>query len=281
MENPPVSSRDVGIRLKDQPAQPLLSTKLFTPPLRFHLVSRRRLLSRLQQAPQYPLTLICAPAGYGKTTLLAEWLAEDPAVSGLARVGWLSLDEEDNDPTRFLAYVIAAIEKVCPEVTRDAQAYLRSPQPPPIQTILVVLINSLQNLTHLLWLVLDDYHFITNREIHTSLTFLLEHLPARFHLVIATRSDPPLPLHRLRASNRLLELRSDDLRFTTEETTTFINQVMALCLSPDDILTLENRTEGWIAGLQMAALSMQGLEDRAAFVRDFGGSHRFVLEYLI
>ncbi len=270
-----------------QSAQPLIRTKLFAPPLRTRLVSRPRLVSRLRQAAEYPLTLVCAPAGYGKTMLLAAWLAEgapdDIADTRIKRdwVGWLSLDTEDNDAYRFLAYLLAVLQKTQPGIGGDAQALLQSPQTLPPKAVLAAMINDLQELAHPLWLVLDDYQFIENLAIHEGIAFLLEHLPAAFHLLIATRADPPSPLHRLRARNQLLELRADDLRFTTDEAAAFLNQGLGLSLSPVEIVTLESRTEGWIAGLQMAALSMQGLADHSTFVRDFGGSHRYILEYLI
>ena len=284
--------------------QPLIRTKLFAPPPRSTRVSRPRLLTQLDQASQYPLTLICAPAGYGKTTLLLEWVQNcrsstivqlsvgSPSEIHHPKIAWLSLDAGDNDSSRFLAYLVAALENAQPGISAETQLLLQSPQPLPPQTILAVLINNLQELGLPIWFILDDYQFITNPAIHESIIFLLEHLPAQFHLLIATRSDPPLPLHRYRARNQLLELRSNDLRFTSEEAAAFLNRTMDLSLSMEDVVTLENRTEGWIAGLQMAALamqslasqgplSMQGRMDRSAFIRDFGGSHRYILEYLI
>jgi len=221
------------------------------------------------------LTLISAPAGFGKTTLVSEWLA----TCGHP-VAWLSLDEGDNDPARFLTYLIAALQTVAPETGKSVLAILETPQPSPTETILISLLNEITAIVDDFILVLDDYHVIDSKPVDEALTFLLEHLPPQMHLVIATREDPPLPLARLRAHSQLTELRAADLRFTSAEAAEFLNQVMSLNLSAEDIAALETRTEGWIAGLQLAALSMQGREDSASFIQAFTGSHRFVLDYL-
>jgi LuxR family maltose regulon positive regulatory protein len=222
------------------------------------------------------LTLISAPAGFGKTTLTSEWIA------GSQRpVAWLSLDEGDNDPTRFLTYFIAALQTITANIGAGVLSVLQSPQPPPIESILTALLNEITTLTDNFVLVLDDYHVLDAKPVDEALTFLLEHLPPQMHLVIATREDPHLPLARLRARGQLTELRAADLRFTPAEAAEFLNRVMGLNLSAEDIAALETRTEGWIAGLQLAALSMQGRSDATSFIQAFTGSHRFVLDYLV
>ncbi len=270
----------------------LLKTKLYIPPTRSGLVSRPRLIERLNQGLRGKLTLISAPPGFGKTTLLSEWVAnfrlpildfglEKDAKSKIQNpIAWLSLDEQDNDPARFWSYVIAALETIAEDVGADALTLLLAPQAPPIETTLTTLINAATNIPHHIVLILDDYHIIVNNSIHQALTFLLDHLPPQMHLVMTSRVDPPLPLNRLRVRNQLTELRDADLRFTLKEAVTFLNQVMGLNLSPDDIIALENRTEGWVAGLQLAALSMQGHADTQGFVKAFTGSHRYVIDYL-
>jgi len=285
----PTQPRQPAPQSQENTGQPLIRTKLFVPPPRFNRVYRPRLLSILEQASQFPMTNICAPAGYGKTTLLAEWIqycgksekAGSDVLFAKQQFAWLSLDQDDNDPSRFLAYLLAALGNIQPGVVTEARLMLQSPRALPSQAVLSELINELQEMPFTLWLILDDYQSINNPAIHENVAFLIDHQPDQFHLVISTRANPPLPLHRLRARNQLLELRAKDLRFTYVEATAFLNEVMGLSLSTEEIDTLENRTEGWIAGLQMAALSLQDLRDRSAFVHDFGGSHRFILEYLI
>jgi LuxR family maltose regulon positive regulatory protein len=266
---------------------PLLQTKLYTPPVRPEMVSRPRLIERLNAGLRRKLTLVSAPAGFGKTTLLSEWARGLDAASPPRAVAWLSLDESDNDLTRFLAYLIAALRTVRPDVGVAALSLLQSPQSPSVEAILSMLINEIVTITQSghegcpCVLVLDDYHRITARPVHEALTFLLEHLPPQIHLAIAGRADPPLPLARLRARVQLTELRAADLRFTPDEAAAFLNDVMGLGLSTKDIATLDARTEGWIAGLQMAALSMRGREDVGGLIKAFSGSHRFVLDYLV
>ena len=262
-------------------ATPLLQTKLYIPPPRRELVPRPRLIERLNAGLHRKLTLVSAPAGFGKTTLVSEWMA------GCTRpVAWLSIDESDNELTRFLTYFIAALQTIEPDVGKDAVGALQSPQPPPAETILIATMNEIAAIPDRIVLVLDDYHLIEAQSIHDALTFLLRRLPPPMHLVIATREDPLLPLASLRARGQLTELRATDLRFTSSEAAAFLNQVMGLDLSSEDIAALERRTEGWIAGLQLAALalqgtSMQGGMDAAPFVESFTGSHRFVLDYLV
>jgi LuxR family maltose regulon positive regulatory protein len=262
----------------------LLQTKLYIPKLRPKLVSRPHLIERLNQGVQSgsKLILISAPAGFGKTTVLNEW-----AHNSEYPFAWVSLDESDNDPTRFLAYVVAALQEIqaqmsaAADVRGDALALLQSPQSPPIESILAALINEIAGLPGPFILVLDDYHIIQTQSVHDIVTFLLDHLPTQMHLVIASRTDPPLPLPRLRIRGELIELRLADLRFAPQETATLFNQILGLGLSAEDIAALDARTEGWIAGLQVAALSMQGLEDVSGFIRAFTGSHRYILDYLV
>ena len=255
---------------------PVLATKLYAPSSQPKAVTRPRLIEQLNEGLHRKLALISAPAGFGKTTLIGEWVA------GCERqAAWLSLDDGDNDPTRFLAYLVAALQTIAPNIGEDVLGALRSPQPLPTESILTVLLNEIATVPDDFVLVLDDYHVVDAEPVDDALTFLLEHLPPRMHLVIATREDPRLPLARLRARGQLVEVRASDLRFTPSEAAEFLNQVMGLDLSAEEIAALETRTEGWIAGLQMAALSMQGRADTAGFVRTFTGSHRFVLDYLV
>jgi LuxR family maltose regulon positive regulatory protein len=254
---------------------PILATKLYIPPPQPRVVLRPRLIEQLNESLHRKLTLISAPAGFGKTTLLSEWVAgcQRPAA-------WLSLDEADNDPTRFLAYLVAALQTIAPNIGESVLGVLQSPQPP-TETILTALLNEITTIEDDFVLVLDDYHVIDARPVDDALTFVLEHLPLRMHLVIATREDPNLPLARLRARGQLSELRAADLRFTTSEAAEFLKGVMGLNLSPEDIAALETRTEGWIAGLQLAALSMRGREDVPSFIRAFAGDNRYIVDYLV
>jgi LuxR family transcriptional regulator, maltose regulon positive regulatory protein len=255
---------------------PLLTTKLFVPPPQPAVVPRPRLIGRLNEGLRRRLTLVSAPAGFGKTTLVGEWVAG----CGLP-AAWLSLDEGDNDPARFLAYLVAALRTIRANVGEGVLGALRSPQPPPAESILTALLNEIAAVPEDFVLVLDDYHVIDARAVDDALTFLIEHLPPGMHLVIATREDPHLPLARLRARGQLTELRAADLRFTSSEAAEFLKGMMGLDLSAEDVAALEDRTEGWIAGLQLAALSMQGRADTAGFIKSFTGSHRFVLDYLV
>lgn len=256
----------------------LVATKLYIPPTRPQLVSRPRLIERLNEGLHHKLTLISAPAGFGKTTLLNEWITscERPAA-------WLSIDNGDNDYIRFLTYFIAAVQTVAVNVGEGAMAALHSsqPQPPSNESILTSLLNEVASTSDNFILVLDDYHIIDSKQIDDALVFLIERMPPQMHLVIATREDPDLPLARLRARDQLTELRITDLRFTASEAAEFLNHVMGLRLSADNITALENRTEGWIAGLQLAAISMQGHKDVTSFIQSFTGSHHFVMDYLV
>jgi LuxR family maltose regulon positive regulatory protein len=263
---------------------PILATKLYIPPTRSNLIPRPCLVKRLDEGLRlgHRLTLISASAGSGKTTLLGEWAASrGPQDRGPRQFCWLSLDEDDNDPARFWTYVVAALQTVHPQLAQSVLPMLQGPQPPPVRSILTPLLNEVAVLSKPIVLILDDYHLITTGTIHDGMAFLLDHLPQQVHLGLATRADPPLPIARLRARGQLTELRADDLRFTTEEVAAFLNGVMELNLQPDDIAALETRTEGWISGLHLAALSLQDREDAHAFIQAFTGSHQYILEYLI
>jgi LuxR family maltose regulon positive regulatory protein len=266
---------------------PILATKLHIPPSRPNFVLRPRLIERLNEGMGQnlgfgrKLTLISAPAGFGKTTLISDWLYQSQVSAA-----WVSLDEGDNDPTRFLAYLVAALQTIAPNLGEGVLNVLQSLQPSPIESILTTLLNEIATVPDPFVLVLDDYHMVEANQINHALTFLLEHMPPQMHLVIATREDPNLPLARYRVRGQLTELRDADLRFTPAEAAEFLNQVMSLNLSAENITALESRTEGWIAGLQLAALalqgtiSMQGHQDATNFIKSFTGSHRFVLDYL-
>jgi len=255
----------------------LLTTKLYFPPPRASLVPRPRLVERLQAGLCGPLTLISAPAGSGKSTILSQWRLGPGA--GVP-VAWLSLDPADNDPARFLQYISAALDPLSPGLAEEAQPLLQSVELPSWEEVLTIIINRLSSLEGETVLALDDFHLIENPVIHTALTFLLDHLPPHLHLVLLSRADPPLPLARLRARSQLIEIRGADLRFNVEESAQFLNQVMGLDLTGEQVAALERRAEGWIAGLQLAALSMQGRENLQGFVSAFTGSHHFIVDYL-
>lgn len=267
-------------------AEQLLSTKFYIPPARPELISRPRLLQQLNDGLRRKLTLISAPAGFGKTTLVSEWVdflrVEDSSKGH--KIAWLSLDENDNEPTRFLIYFIHSLKQVDAteaSLGENALAMLRSPQTPSTEVVLTSLINELVNIMDEIIFVLDDYHVIETPAIDDALGFLLEHLPSKLHLVITSRVDPSLPLPRLRARGHVKELRTADLRFTLDEAAEFFQRISGLELSSSEIAALENRTEGWITGLQLAALSMQGREDVPEFIRTFTGDHRYIVDYLV
>jgi len=254
---------------------PVIATKLFFPPPRPNAVLRPRLIARLNEGLHHRLTLISAPAGFGKTSLASAWIA------GCGRkAAWLSLDEGDNEPARFLLHLVAALQTIAPALGAGVATALQSAQPPPIETLLPGLLNEIATLPHHVVLVLDDYHVLNAQPIDQALAALVEHLPPQLHLVIATREDPPLPLARLRTRDQLSELRIADLRFTPDEVATFLNQVMGLGLTAEQLATLEARTEGWVAGLQLAALSLREREDVPGFIRAFAGDNRYILDYL-
>jgi len=275
----------------------LLATKLQIPSRRGDLVPRERLLRRLDEGLQQKLSLISAPAGFGKTTLVAQWAVTRRQRSETS-VRWLALDDGDNDLVRFLNYLVAAMREPTTSPPSEMSAHLQAPRPPAAEQVLTALLNEMATAppasapeatateeAHRV-LILDDYHLITAEAVHDAVAFLLEHMPACLHLVVVTRADPPLPLPRLRGQGQLLEIRQADLRFSTREATIFIREVMGLSLREDDVAALTARTEGWIAGLQMAALALRGWavgegEDAAAFVGTFTGAHRYVLDYLL
>ncbi|MGI8553025.1 MAG: LuxR C-terminal-related transcriptional regulator, partial [Dehalococcoidia bacterium] len=255
---------------------PILATKLYIPPPRPNVVLRPRLIERLNEGLNRKLTLISAPAGFGKTSLVSDWLI------GCERAAaWLSLDEGDHDPLRFLMYLVAALQTIAPNMGERVLGVLQSPQPLSIDAILTTLLNDMTIISNHFVLVLDDYHVIDAKPVDHALTFLLERLPPQMHLVIVTREDPHLPPARLRVRGQLTELRVTDLRFSFPESAGFLNQVMGLNLSAEDVAALETRTEGWIAGLQLAAISMQGHHDATSFITAFTGSHHFVMDYLV
>ncbi len=257
----------------------LLVTKLLAPPVRPNLVARPRLVQRLQEDLHLgrKVTLLSAPAGFGKTTLVSEW------VSGLDRPAtWLSLDEGDNDPARFLTYLIAALQKIAPDIGRTAQGFLSAPQLPPPGSLLALLINDLATAPGPFLLILDDFQAISSPLIHSAIEFLIEHQPPLLHLVLLTRQDPALPLARWRARGQMDEIRERELRFTEEEAASFFRQTMGLRVSPATAAALEARTEGWVTGLQLAALAFQEKpEDTGAFVVAFSGDNRYVMDYLV
>ena len=271
-DSPVVTASPVRVNMLDDP---LLATKLHIPRPPAQFVRRSHLTKRLQQTMERQFTLIAAPAGSGKTTLLSTWLHEASVATA-----WVSLDSGDDDPTRFWSYTLVALDGVHPGLGAGGLSLLHSPQPPPLEIVLTTIINSLAAYPAELVLVFDDYQMITAQPIHTSVMFLLDHLPTRLHVVIATRADPPLPVARLRTRGQMVEIRSTDLRFTREEMIVFLSQTSSMEFSAEDITAIETRTEGWIAGLQLAALALQGRQDIAHFLQAFTGSHRFVVDYL-
>ncbi|OKH47625.1 hypothetical protein NIES2101_23155 [Calothrix sp. HK-06] len=254
----------------------LLSTKFYIPSIRSPLVQRARLIEKLNYGMGCKLTLISAPAGFGKTTLLSEWLRQTKKP-----VYWLSLDEGDNDLKPFFTYFIAALQFESKKIGSSILSMLNEIEFTNYESFLIPLINEIAKLKQDITLVLDDYHLITNCLIHSSLTFLLEHLPPQLHLAIASRVEPPLPVARLRARNQLTEIRGADLRFSNTEAALFFNQVMKLSLTKEQIEEIQTPTEGWIAGLQLAALSIQDAPDISKFIESFKGSQRHILDYLV
>lgn len=255
---------------------PILTTKLYIPPPNPTLVRRSHLVEHLNQGVTRKLTIISAPAGFGKTTLLSEWFQQ-----GSPTIAWLSLDESDNDLAIFLIYLITALQQIDPNIGRDILTTLQTSSMPPPETLLVMLINNIAGAGQEFILVLDDYHVIKEAAVHDALNFMLNHFPTGMHLVIAGRTDPPLQLSRMRVRDEITEIRTDDLRFTLTEAETFFNNLLDLDLSPADIAALDSRTEGWIASLQLAALSLQDRADKHEFVEAFSGSHRYVIDYLV
>jgi LuxR family maltose regulon positive regulatory protein len=258
----------------------LLETKFHIPPWRAEGISRSRLLDRLRNglSERCKLTFISAPAGYGKTALISEWLH---SLTGNRNVAWISLDEGDNDPARFLMYFLTAFQRSDPSLGQSTQSLLGMPQIPQLTGILDELINELSGLDQSIVLGLDDYHVITNPDLHEALEYFLEHQPAQVHLAITTREDPPFPLARMRARGQMTEIRAHDLRFTLEEALQFFSQTMQIKLEADTVRTLHTRIEGWAAGMQLAALALQDQGNLQEFLSDFNGSHRYIIDYLL
>jgi len=256
----------------------ILATKLYIPPARPGIVPRPHLIKRLNDGltSGCKLTLLSASAGFGKTTLVSEWTADCGRP-----VAWLSLDEGDNDPVRFISYLTTGIQTIETGFGKNLLIALQSHQPPSTEAILTALLNEISTIPNNFLFILDDYHSVDSQPVEQALDFIIEHQPSQMHVVIATREDPSLPLARLRVRGQLTELRAADLRFTPSEAAEFLNQMMGLNLSAENIATLEARTEGWIAGLQLAAISMQGSKDVSGFIREFAGDHRYIVDYLV
>jgi LuxR family maltose regulon positive regulatory protein len=255
-----------------------MATKLFVPKLRRGLVARPRLLERLRRGAEARLTLVSAPAGFGKTTLLAGWFGETPGHDRC--VAWLSLDPSDKEPASFWTYVVTAFKGAVPSVGASALELIKS-SPLPTELVLTTLLNELATAADEVWLVLDDFHLVDNHEVGQAMTLLLEHLPPNVHVVLSTRADPDLPLARWRVRGELVEVRAADLRFTSDEVATYLNEVTGQPLAAVDVEALEERTEGWIAALQLAALSIQGREDVSSFIAQFAGNDRYLVDYLV
>jgi LuxR family maltose regulon positive regulatory protein len=255
-----------------------MATKLYAPKLRRGLVTRPRLGERLRRGAESRLTLLSAPAGFGKTTLLAEWLGETSSEDRC--VAWLSLDPADSEPASFWTYVVTAIQTAVPDVGSAALELIAS-SPLPTELVLTTLLNELAAAPSGVWLVLDDYHLVDSHDVGEGMAFLLEHLPPHVHVVLSTRADPDLPLSRWRVRGEMVEIRAADLRFTSEEAAAYLNEVAGLDLTAEDVAALEQRTEGWIAALQLAALSIQGRDDAAGFIARFAGNDRYIVDYLV
>jgi LuxR family transcriptional regulator, maltose regulon positive regulatory protein len=258
-------------------AETILATKLYIPSLHPQAIQRQSILELMNAGLSIGkrLILVCAPAGYGKTTLVCEWLQKIPHAC------WVSLEKGDNDPRLFFSYLIAALQTIHPDVGGQAQAILDAPQSPPLEAVLSSLLNDLAQVHSQTVIVLDDYQSIHASQIHEGMAFLLDHLPPDAHFVITTRSDPALPLHRYRSRGQLVEIRADDLRFTTDEVSAFIKDIAGVSLSASEAATLETRTEGWAAGLQLAAISLRKKANIAEFIHSLAGSNRYILDYLM
>ena len=254
----------------------LLPTKFTIPPLLDQLVERNRLTELLNEGVRGKLCIVSAPAGFGKTTLLCDWLRKFKTP-----VAWLSLDEQDNDLIRFFVYFITAMQRIDGSIGRDILSALRAVHPPSIEQLLIKLISEINNLENDFILILDDFHIVTDQSIFDALRFLLEHLPHKMHIIISGRVDPPLPLARFRVKGQMTEIRSGNLRFSRDEAEFYLNDLMDLGLSSEQIDALEVRTEGWIASIMLAAQSLRGRSDKHDFVEDFSGSNRYIMDYLI
>ena len=259
-------------------SETLLATKFYIPRRRENTVARPHLVEKIIAAVAHPgtIVLVSGPAGFGKTTLMGEFVTQYAGA-----VAWLSLDEEENDPIRFWTYLIKALQTAKPDLGESALALFDLPQLPPADSIAAILINDLASLDTDLVLVLDDLHLIQNEEIHKAISYLIDHIPEKFHLLVSTRIDPPWSLPRLRARSQLVEIRAGQLRFSNLEAAIFLKQLLGFELSEKDVEALEVRTEGWVAALQLAALSMQGRTDISGFIKSFTGSHLYIAEYLV
>lgn len=257
----------------------LLATKFFIPSPSHTMIPRHQLTELLAMSLKFPLTLVSAPAGFGKTTLLATWAKLLP--SEQSRAAWVSLDEGDNEPALFWRYVLTALDNQRPGLCTQLLTYLQAQQAPPLRSILQALINRLAQQPEQLLLILDDYHLITEQAVHTSLTYLVEHLPSQLHLILTTRADPPLPISLLRARGQLLEIRTDELRCTPDEVMVFLKKTMSIQLSHDMAEEVADRTEGWLAGVQLLGLSLQGNADPGNALEEASGSQRYIFDYLI
>ena len=253
----------------------LLTTKLYIPQLHVNIVPRPRLYERLDEGLTRKLTLVSAPTGFGKSTLVTGWLSESDQP-----VAWLSLDQGDNDPVRFWTYLIAAIQTIHQEMGAEARQIVSAPQLRSTEPVAISLINDISQLAHDLIVVLDDYHIIEAGQVHAGLSYLLEHQPPNLHIVLITRVDPSISLARLRAHSQLIEIRAEDLQFSTEEAATLFNEKMGLNLKPEQIEALNTHTESWVVGLQLAALSLKGQPSYDTFIEEFTGGHQFILDYL-
>ena len=260
----------------------LLATKFYVPTARANIVNRSQLIERLNDGVQHGhrLTLVSAPAGFGKTTLVASWLITSAPIEHFKKC-WLALDSNDSTPSSFVAYFVSAIQTASPQIGNVARAVIESAQTPPLETILVSLVNDIAALNEQIIFVLDDYHVITNPDIHHALDFFIDHLPPNFHLVMTTRQDPPLALARLRVRGQLTEIRAANLQFSPIESDEFLNRLMSLGLTETDVTALSERTEGWIAGLRLAALALENENDKHKFINAFTASNRFLTDYLL
>ena len=267
---------NVAARLERLSELPLLRTKFLPPPPRGQLVPRERLFTRLDQGMHRRLTVLAAPAGSGKSSLLSAWLAYAHGA-----VGWLSLDAADNDPRQYWSYLLAALALASIEVAELVPDVLRDAELPHVENLLTPVLNAVSRSDDPIVVILDDYHVVTTPAIQDGMRFLVDHLPRQLHLVLASRADPPWPLARLRARDEVVELRAADLRFTIEEASQFLDEVMGLQLPTALVAQLETRTEGWITGLQLAGLSLRSHADPAGFIASFGGSHRYIVDYLL
>src|SRR6266516_1511676 len=257
----------------------LLATKFFIPSSSHALIPRPHLIELLNRSVACPLTLVSAPAGFGKTTLLSTWVQSLPPER--PRIAWVSLDEGDNEPVLFWMYVLTALGSQQPGLCMQLVTYLQTQQAPPLRSVLQTLINRLAEQSEQFLLILDDYHLVTEQAVHTSLTYLVEHLPPQLHLILATRADPPLPISLLRARGHLLEVRTDELRCNPDEVVAFLEKSASIQLSQDMIDAVTTRTEGWLVGLQLLGLSLQGHADSGDFLEEVSGSQRYVFDYLI